>query len=220
MMRFTEQLWRDITAIYQATIHHSFLKELSLGTLKRPAFTFYLEQDSLYLIDFARALSTVAGRLIQIDDIALMLQFAQGALFAERDLHQSYFEKFGISPGQIKSPTCLSYTQYLLAQAKLASVEEAIAALLPCFWIYHEVGKYLKTLPTTPQNPYQAWIDMYGGEEFEAIVQQAIHLTNKYAEQTTEKNRQLMRQAFITSSRLEWQFWDSAYRLEQWLPET
>lgn len=218
-MAFSEILWRDIGPIYQATLNHPFLTELSQGTLKRQAFVFYLEQDALYLIDFARALATVAGKLRQIDDIALVLKFAEGALFAERELHQSYFDQFAVNPVISQSPACLSYTHYLLATAEKAPIEEAIAALLPCFWIYHEVGKHLISVPKIPGNPYQAWIDMYGGEEFNAIVQQAIQLTNKYADMTTDTTRQLMRQAFITSSRLEWQFWDSAYHLEQWLPE-
>ncbi len=219
-MRFSDQIWQQIEPIFKATINHPFLKELSLGTLKQQAFVFYLEQDALYLIDFARALATVSGRLKELDDIALTLQFAQGALFAERELHQSYFKKFSVHPHQAQSPTCLTYTNYLLTTATTASVEEAIAALLPCFWIYHEVGKHLISLPKIPNNPYQAWIDMYGGNEFETIVQQAIQLTNKYALQTTEKNLKLMQEAFIISSRLEWKFWDSAYHLEQWLPET
>ena len=36
---------------------------------------------------------------------------------------------------------CLAYTQYLDRQvAATASLEEAVAAVLPCFWIYREVG--------------------------------------------------------------------------------
>ena len=49
-------------------------------------------------------------------------------------------------------PTCAHYTHYLLALAHNAPYEMAVAALLPCFWIYWEVGKHL--LETArPDNP-------------------------------------------------------------------
>jgi len=50
------------------------------------------------------------------------------------------------------------------------------------------------------------------------VVKQAIALTDSVAEHTSAILQQRMREAFIYSSRLEWMFWDSAYRLERWLP--
>ena len=68
------------------------------------------------------------------------------------------------------------------------------------------------------QNPYQKWIDMYSGEEFQDVVKSAIDLTDRVAQDANSKQLQQMEEAFVTSTRLEWMFWDSAYRMENWQP--
>ena len=67
-------------------------------------------------------------------------------------------------------------------------------------------------------NPYQKWIDTYSGEEFQKIVQNAIDLTDRMATRANAKQTEQMLEAFVISTRLEWMFWDSAYRMEQWKP--
>ena len=57
---------------------------------------------------------------------------------------------------------------------------------------------------------------MYSGEEFQEVVQKAIDLTDRVAEDANDKQLEKMQEAFITSTRLEWIFWDSAYRMENW----
>lgn len=214
-MKFTETLWQEIAPIYQATIAHPFNQELMKGTLAKEKFQFYLQQDSLYLVDFARALALVGARSTRSDRVVQFLQFAEGAIIAERELHESYFQEYSIHPTREKAPGCFTYTHFLLATAALGSYEEAIAALLPCFWIYQEVGTQIAQ-NSTPNNPYQKWIDTYSGAEFAGVVESAIALTEEVAAATTENARQLMQAAFVASSRLEWLFWDSAYRLEVW----
>jgi hypothetical protein len=57
----------------------------------------------------------------------------------------------------------------------------AVAALLPCFWIYWEVGKHL--LGTAgPDNPYQSWIDIYADEAFADGVRKAIAISDQIAD--------------------------------------
>jgi len=55
---FHRNIWESITDIYQAIIQHPFNEELAQGTLPREKFAFYMQQDALYLADFARALAT------------------------------------------------------------------------------------------------------------------------------------------------------------------
>jgi thiaminase (transcriptional activator TenA) len=216
-MKFTETLWQEIATVYQATIAHPFNQELMQGTLEKDKFQFYLQQDSLYLVDFARSLALVGARSTHSDRVVRFLQFAEGAIIAERELHESYFQEYGITPTAEKAPGCFTYTNFLLATAALGRYEEAIAALLPCFWIYQEVGISIAQ-DAAPNNPYQKWIDTYSGEEFAAVVESAIAMTDEVATAITDESRQLMQAAFITSSRLEWLFWDSAYRLEAFNP--
>ena len=216
-MTFTAQLWKDIEGIYAAILNHPYNRELAAGTLPEATFTHYLKQDALYLLDFSRALAIVGARARTSEQILLFLNFARDGLVVERALHQEYFSQFGVTLDVDRSPACLTYTQYLLATCALGSFEEAVAALLPCFWIYREVGLDI-VKASRRDNPYQLWIDTYAGEEFAEAVRMAIETTDRLAAAATEDGRRHMAEAFAISSRLEWMFWDSAYRREVWKP--
>jgi thiaminase/transcriptional activator TenA len=216
-MPFTEHLWQASAAIYDAIMDLPFNVELTAGMLDPDTFRFYIVQDSLYLVEFARALAITGARSEAPQQVLDFLHFAEGAIVVERSLHEHYFAEFGVRPGAAQSPACAFYTNYLLATAAHRSYEEAVAALLPCFWIYREVGHAIHR-QARPDNPYQRWIDTYAGEEFAASVDRAIAATEAAGALASETARNRMVDAFITSSRLEWMFWDSAYRREAWPP--
>jgi thiaminase/transcriptional activator TenA len=217
-MSFSKTAWGAIETIYQSILEHPFNKELTEGTLAKERFQFYMKQDSLYLVDFARALAIAASRATNPDDLVLLLDFSKGAILAERGLHEFYFDFYDIQLDVDKAPGCFTYTHFLISSATRASYEESLAALLPCFWIYQEVGKHIHK-NSVADNPYQKWIDTYSGEEFQEVVQNAIDLTDRVAKDASDKQIKKMQEAFTTSTRLEWMFWDSAYRMENWQPE-
>ena len=96
-------------------------------------------------------------------------------------------------------------------------VEEAVGALLPCFWIYREVGLHILRR-SVPGNQYQLWIDTYAGEEFGEAVRRAVDIAEDVASRAGDFARARMTEAFLVSSRLEWMFWDGAYRMDEWQP--
>ena len=51
-----------IKDIYQKILNCDFNKELASGFLTKPAFERYMQQDSLYLVDFAKALAITATK--------------------------------------------------------------------------------------------------------------------------------------------------------------
>jgi len=215
---FTDTLWDAVAPIYRAIIEHPFNRELADGTLSEERFRFYIQQDALYLVDFGRALAIVGGRSETPERMLDFVRFAEEAVVVERTLHDEYMALYGITqPMQEQPPACFAYTNFLLATATVRSHEEGVAALLPCFWIYREVGTHIHR-SATPDNPYRRWIDTYAGEEFGRAVDRAIAITDEVANATGPTGREAMMAAFVTSSRLEWMFWDAAYRLERWLP--
>jgi thiaminase/transcriptional activator TenA len=215
----TQTLWNSITPIYKAILDHPFLRGIADGTLDEKAFRFYVVQDAHYLRDYARALSICSARAPREDDILMFAQHASGAIEVERSLHESFFADFGLSDEDVAAepvaPTTLAYTSYLLATAYGGDFSDALAAVLPCYWIYWEVGKELSR--TASPNPlYQRWIDTYGGEEFGSIVTEVLELTDRVGSSASEMQRSRMRSHFITTSRYEWMFWDMGYSQEQW----
>jgi thiaminase/transcriptional activator TenA len=214
-MNFTDELWEAALPIYNQIQNHPFNQELKAGTLPVEKFKFYIYQDSLYLSDFARALATAGTKAGNSQDLLDFLEFAQNAILVERALHISYFKEYQISHAGVKAPGCFAYTHYLLSVSAFESFEVAVAALLPCFWIYKKVGDYIYENQQKP-NAYQNWIDAYAGEEFGISVGKALQICDRMAENASPGVREKMKEAYITASRLEYVFWDSAYRLEEW----
>jgi thiaminase/transcriptional activator TenA len=215
----TEHLWSSIDPIYRAILAHPFVTGLTDGTLPDEAFRFYVVQDALYLTRYARALSLCAARAPGERDIEMFNEHAAGAIAVERSLHEGFFADLGLSPEAIAatplSPTNLAYTSYLLATAYGGSFAEALGAVLPCYWIYWEVGKAL-IAHGSPHPLYRRWIDTYGGEEFGEIVGDVLALTERIGAELGPTERRAMTEHFIATSRYEWLFWDSAHRLESW----
>ncbi|MGH8636684.1 MAG: thiaminase II, partial [Burkholderiales bacterium] len=214
-----DELWHSIEPIYDAILRHPFIAGLTDGSLTRERFEFYAVQDALYLREFARALAIAAARAPKDDWIVMLADHAAGALRVERSLHEGFFQEFGLTTEAViatpLAPTNLAYTHYLLAVASGAPFHEALAALLPCYWIYWEVGKEL-TRAGSPNPLYARWIATYGSEEFGAIVAAVLATTNEVASQLGAAELDAMRRHFRTTSRYEWMFWDMGYRREQW----
>ena len=219
MAGFTQRAW-DATADLRAGILDlPFNRELATGVLNKERFQFYMIQDALYLEQYSRALAAAA---VKAPDPEAMQRFAHAseeALVVERALHGSVFAQFGVDPQDAAaaepSPTCYAYTNFLLAVAYIGSYEDLVAAVLPCFWIYWDVGKRIAAT-ASKDNPYRAWIDTYSDTAFGEAVEAVIAITDRTAGAATEAQQASMLAAFKRSTQYEWMFWDSAYRLEGW----
>lgn len=223
MTTFSAHAWRETTDLRRRIVDLPFNCELAAGTVSRERFGYYMIQDALYLEQYSRALAIAAARA---PDPAAMEQFAraaQEALVVERALHTGFLRAFGITAAdaarQEPSPTCYGYTNFLLAVAHQGSYEELIAAVLPCFWVYWEVGNAIAGT-SVADNPYQAWIDTYSDPSFGQAVQAVIEIVDRAAQATTATLRGAMMRAFVRSTQYEWMFWDGAYRLERWPIDT
>ncbi len=215
-MNWSEQAWTKIEAIYGSILKMPFITELTSGDLQKERFQFYMAQDSLYLEHFGRTLALIGAKAHSISDALAYIRFGESAIVVENALHESYFQDFGIETRGEMQPACHHYIHFLRSTAAFEPMEVALAGTLPCFWIYKEVGDYILTQQKKENNPYQKWIDTYGGEEFASSVRSAINICNQAAENTTPSIRAKMTEAFITASIMEFDFWDAAYNLRKW----
>ncbi|MEN7547619.1 thiaminase II [Rapidithrix thailandica] len=213
-MIWSKETWQQIEPVYQEIIALPFIHELKEGILPKEKFLFYIQQDALYLAEFGKVLSGIAGKLSSFEHIQAFLGFSKDTIIVEKALHETFLNE---STLELKpSPTCLLYTNFMHAQLATQALPVAMASVLPCFWIYKEVGDYITEHQIPGDNPYQDWIDTYSGEEFAEAVKKAIAICDEIAETCTETQRATMTEAFVMASRMEWMFWDSAYRQEKW----
>lgn len=208
--KYAENLSEDI---YQQIIKLPFVQSLADGTLPMDRFQFYLSQDSLYLNTYCRSLAHTASRLPESDMTAIFLKFATDGIAVEKALHQSYL-KDNIPSADDISPACQLYTSWLLSHAT-GPVEIEAAALLPCFTIYGRVGEHIAKM-SAPDNPYNEWIATYSDSSFAESCRLACEVCDRLAQKASPETFQQMARAFVTASKMEWLFWDSAWNKRIW----
>ncbi|OAL77288.1 thiaminase II [Acinetobacter sp. SFB] len=219
-MSFSQDVWQRNLALYQKTLALPFNQELAQGTLSKEVFSHYVIQDAHYLLAYGRALAVCAAKAFEADDVIQFAEAARIAIVVERSLHDGFMQEFDISKKEFESTpltlACHHYTSFLTATAWSESYPVVLASLLPCFWIYAEVGKDIVE-NSIANNPYQAWVDTYAGEEFNEAVRNVIATIDRVAARCDADTLAKMHQAYTQAAKLEWLFWDSAYDQRQWL---
>lgn len=211
-MKLSTRAWTSSEDVYNAIIQHPFNQELMKGKLSQDKFAYYIEQDSLYLQDFARCHGIIASK-IPLEYVRTFLKYADYTFITEQEVVHQFFKKiFGFKETGLLMPATLSYTSYLLRCCVVEPVEVAVAAVLPCFWIYREVGLFIIKHSNT-NNPYRRWIETYASEDFGKSVEEAINIFDNLALNASQNIKQKMLDAFYKSVCLEWHFWNDAYEM-------
>lgn len=209
---WSRRAWDAALPVFERILAMPYLAELSAGTLPREKFAFYIQQDALYLADYGAALSGIADLLERPDEKALFRSFAGDAVACERMLHESFIRDFSIPPQRTKSAACADYTSFLMDGIRRRELEISLAAILPCFWVYNEVGRHIVATQTRGANPYQAWIDTYAADAFDASVRRCIAVCDRHAA-AAPALQPAMTAAYLRATEAEYDFWDSAYHL-------
>jgi len=218
--KFSERLKRRAAPIWRAIDDHPFLRELHAGTLPMERFTYFILQDYVYLLDFAQVLAHGAAKSPDLETLELFCRHALGAVEVERSFHAGVGKQLGLTRGQLdavkKAPMTQAYIDHLQSVARGGSLGEIVAAVLPCYWIYGEVGRRLyRNRPRRPKI-FREWIEVYASENFWRPVREQIALANRLGAAAGSGEKRLMAQHFLLSSRYEFLFWEQAYKREVW----
>ncbi|MVA74800.1 thiaminase II [Auraticoccus sp. F435] len=210
-------MWQRAEPTYQRILQHPFLLGLAEGTLPRESFGYFVVQDSHYLRAYSRCLSLLSARALPEEPVRMFALHAANAVDVERELHASLLPELGIDPADLDrigaGPTTTAYTSYLTAVCATGSWAEGVAAVLPCYWVYREVGRTLLER-SSPDPLYARWIETYGSPEFDAVVDQVVAVADALEVSAAEEARCL--EHFAVTTRYEWMFWDAASRRLAW----
>jgi thiaminase/transcriptional activator TenA len=209
---FTESLWDAIKVIYNDLINHCFVLQLADGTLPYQCFAHYLAQDILYIKDDSIALENISERANTNSEQTFFKSLAQDGIEIERALHRDFLEHFKVSKATIKSPVIENYTHFLINHSEKSHYKIAVAALLPCFWVYNKVGNH-NIKHAAEHNIYKKWIDTYQGKEYEIYTNNFIQIVEELANGSTQHEKNQMRKAFIQSTKFELYFFDEAINM-------
>lgn len=218
-MTICEELRKECDALFEANIHHPFIAELAAGTLPEEVFKEYILQDSYYLQHYAKVHALAAAQAPDMETARRFAQHAEGTCGAEIELHESYFELLGVTADDLvrfePAPTAYAYTSHLYRAAMEADLATTLSALLPCYWVYYEIGERLKN--AKPDHPiYDKWIAMYGSEWFEQSTNEQIERLNQLTENMSAKRREEVKAHFVKSCHYELRFWEMAYTRQEW----
>ncbi|GAT74794.1 multifunctional thiamine-phosphate pyrophosphorylase/synthase/phosphomethylpyrimidine kinase [Microbacterium sp. HM58-2] len=207
--------WEAIAGIRSAIDELPFIRALADGSLEREPFLFYLAQDALYLRDYARVLAEAARLAPTSAEQAFWAQAAHGSIVGELELHASWLtpehgvtdETFAADPSAVTT----AYLDHLRSVAFGGDYAVLGAALLPCFWLYTDLGRRLHAgdfgaYARDPEHPYASWLATYADPAFELANDTAIRYVAEAAAVATPEVRDRMRRAFEASSAHELAF--------------
>jgi thiaminase (transcriptional activator TenA) len=143
--------------------------------LPEGAFRYYLVQDYLFLIEFARAYALAAYKSPQLVDMREAASGLSSILDVEMNLHVKLCGDWGLSVMDLEhspaAPETLSYTRYVLDAGMRGDLLSLKVALAPCVIGYAEIAMRLAARPDAcaATNPYSSWIKEYAGPAYQAL---------------------------------------------------
>lgn len=221
-MKFSQRLFKKVEGIWLQTHQHPFVVGIGTGELPVESFIRYMKQDYVFLIDYSKLFAIGAVKAGDLETMAAFAKLLNETLHGEMELHRQYAGRFGITRGQLEetkpTPVNLAYTRYMLNVGQNGSLEELIAALLPCMWSYWEISRMLAdTYPNSIDHYlYGDWVKMYSSNEFGELAAWLIHLLDELADGKPERELAVLEDHFLTTSRFEYMFWDMVYDGGDW----
>lgn len=210
-MSWSKQVWEKSSRIFKAITEQPFIKELANGSLDNQKFNRYLAQDEVYIGNYGRQMFQLADRMENAEEREMFRLFAQSGIDSEKAMHELLISRFGVDTEVKASPVTATYNAHTQHAVDCGSVEEALAAMMPCMWIYNRVGLYILSIAKLEGNPYREWIEEYGNEEFTQGVNAVVELADRWAEKAGEAVRLRMTDAYLEAALYEYAFWDYGY---------
>lgn len=199
-------------------VSHDFVRGLADGSLPEPVFRAYLVQDYLFLIQFARAYALAAYKSDRLDDMRQAAAGLDAIVNMEMKLHVAYCAEWGIAEADLaeaaEHPYTVAYTRFVLDTGQAGDLLDLHVALAPCMLGYAEIGAHLLADPATRHdgNPYRSWIELYGGEEFQATARaESAIIDSLFARRGSPAREAQLARTFAEATRLEAAFWQMGF---------
>lgn len=211
--RFVAQLVRVNRVVISRINEHPFNKQLFQGTLPPSTFGKYLRDDFYYLKRFSSVLLQLSHQARDVNaGLAHHLEFlAKDIVTGELQMQHAYSEYLGDLNHFIPSAAIVAYADFLTARTRNAPLCVALCSILPCFWIYKELGTLPIDSTELNANPYKRWIQTYSGDEFVAATSLLAHTVDLLSADQTPTRQQEMMATFRTAVQHELSFFEEVY---------
>lgn len=221
-MKFSDRLRKNIDPIWRLSHSHPFVSGIGDATLDIEKFKYYMCQDYVYLIDYAKLFALGSIKATHLDTMSKFAWVLDGTLNGEMEMHRKNAANLGITKEDLEateaSPTTLAYVNYMLKIAHEGSLANLVAVLLPCMWSYWEIGSALieRNDAGMKHEIYSEWIKTYAADDFAELTKWLIDIMDLLSQGKTEEELRLLENQFTISSKFEYMFWDMSYKQEKW----
>jgi thiaminase (transcriptional activator TenA) len=218
----SERLRAGILPFWDRHLEHPFVVALGDGTLPQANFEFYIRQDALFLDELTKTFGYAATKSSDRYEMEQFGKLLLNTIQVELSLHQQYGKRFGLTPDEMAAtqmaPTNYAYTRHLLFIAATGTLPELLTAILPCAWIYANVGNHFTSqgLPLVSDHPYSDWLSTYASPDFDAVGIWLRERLDAHTAHISPSEEAHLHDIFLTSTRYEWLFWEMAWKLEAW----
>ncbi|KAL1607202.1 ATP-dependent RNA helicase dbp2 [Nothophoma quercina] len=206
----------DIQKPWKEYTEHEFVQKMGDGSLPVENYKYYLIQDYLFLVQFARATALGAYKSSSLVDIGRSVQQVV-TLQEEIKLHIDFCKEQGLSVRDIESQeedqATTAYTRYVLDIGQSQDWLALQVALLPCLIGYGIIAKRLfDDTNTLKEGRYWTWIQQYVDKEYMEAMARGSALIEEHACKQSVSRIDELAQIFIHATNMERGFWDMGMR--------
>ncbi|WP_198304280.1 thiaminase II [Arcobacter vandammei] len=219
-MSFSRSLKEKSIKVWEDGYNHPFVQELGKGTLPKEKFKFYLLQDYLYLLEYAKVFAMAMTKADDEKMLSNLSSITKATLVDEMKVHHLYMKEFGIKEDEVKSVKASlfnrTYTANMLSTALKGDLLDTLITVFPCAWTYCDYAKRLKEQykDSLENNFYKSWIETYAGYDFENSFEWFYEAIDELAKNKTKEELQKVEEIFIASVEFEYMFWEMAYNMQ------
>ena len=216
----TRRLLEKARDIWSDYLGHPFVRGIGDGTLDKEKFRFYLKQDYLYLIEYAKVFAVGIAKSDDAEIIRFFSDVIHQIFTSEMNIHRAYMQRFGVTAKEIAdtmpSLANRSYTSYMLRVAYEGGIAEILASILSCALSYEYIAKAIVSEhPQAGAHPfYDEWVSGHAGEDYQKNNQRLAKCFEAIAGELSEKQLLSCEEIFVTCSHYETAFWEMAWKME------
>ena len=205
--------------IWDAYNEHPFVLGIQNGTLSRDKFRFYIIQDYLYLMDYAKSFAVGIAKAKSAKTANLFAKYI-AVMNGELNVHSGYMGRLGITEDEVRrskpSLDNLSYTSYMLRVAYDDGEAEILAAILSCAYSYEVIAKKMLAAAPDCVNDafYGDWIRDYASQRYSDDNALLLDTLNELTRDYTPAQLEHLAEIFVVCSRYELAFWEMSWNMK------
>lgn len=223
-MSFSEQLRNDAEPLFDAIYQHPFVQDIANERLPREAIIHYVQQDIQYLATYARVYGLALAKSETLPQMQLFQERIAVTLNGELTPHLNLCKVAGVAYEDLHedvalAPTAHHYAKHMLTAAYTGQLADIVAAVLPCHWTYVDLAhRIVADYPraTNPNHAFCDWISFYASDGMFASLRELTELLDTLVQDASSADLMRIEAIFEEGCRLEYRFFDMAYRQERW----